>query len=88
MGEVLTTIKLMPESPDVDLEQMKTDIQNAIGEDAEIHKIEEEPIAFGLVALIVLFIVDDGEGGTDAIEEKLANIPNVNSMEIMDVRLI
>jgi elongation factor 1-beta len=88
MGEVLTTIKLMPESPDVDLEQMKTDIQNAIGEDAELHKIEEEPIAFGLVALNVIFIVNDGEGGTDAIEEKLVNIPSVNSMEVVDVRLI
>jgi len=88
MGEVLTTIKLMPESPDVDLEQMKTDIQNAIGDDAELHKIDEEPIAFGLVALNVIFIVDDGEGGTDAIEEKLANIPSVNSMEVVDVRLI
>ncbi|MDR0900677.1 MAG: elongation factor 1-beta [Methanobrevibacter sp.] len=86
MGEVVATVKLMPESPDVDLEQMKIDVQNAVNEDAEFHKVEEEPIAFGLVALNVMFIVDDGEGGTEIVEEKLANLPNVNSIEVMDVR--
>ena len=86
MGEVVATVKLMPESPDVDLEQMKIDAQNAVNEDAELHKIEEEPIAFGLVALNVMFIIDDGEGGTEVVEEKLASIPNVNSIEVTDVR--
>ncbi|MBZ9570787.1 elongation factor 1-beta [Methanobrevibacter sp. TMH8] len=86
MGEVVATVKLMPESPDVDLEQMKIDAQNAVTEDAELHKIDEEPIAFGLVALNVMFIVDDGEGGTEIVEEKLAKIPNVTSVEVMDVR--
>jgi len=86
MGEVVATIKLMPESPEVDLEQMKIEVQNLVNEDAELHKIEEEPIAFGLVALNVMFIVDDGEGGTEIVEEKLANIPTVNSIEVLDVR--
>ena len=86
MGEVVATVKLMPESPDVDLEQMKIDAQNIVNEDAELHKIDEEPIAFGLVALNVMFIVGDGEGGTEIVEEKLANLPNVNSIEVVDVR--
>ncbi|BBL61854.1 MAG: elongation factor 1-beta [Methanobrevibacter arboriphilus] len=86
MGEVVATVKLMPESPDVDLEQMKIDAQNVVSEDAELHKIDEEPIAFGLVALNVMFIIDDGEGGTEIVEEKLAKLPNVNSVEVLDVR--
>ncbi|KZX15517.1 elongation factor 1-beta [Methanobrevibacter cuticularis] len=86
MGEVVATVKLMPESPDVDLEQMKIDVQGAIEGEAELHKIEEEPIAFGLVALNVVFIVDDDEGGTEVVEEKLTNVPSVNSIEVMDVR--
>ncbi|RBQ23380.1 Elongation factor 1-beta [Candidatus Methanobinarius endosymbioticus] len=86
MGEVVATVKLMPESPDVDLEQMKIDIQAAVTEDTELHKIDEEPIAFGLVALNVMFIVVDGEGGTEVVEEKLAKLPNVNSIEVVDVR--
>lgn len=86
MGEVVATVKLMPESPNTDLEQMKIDTQVVVNEDAELHKIDEEPIAFGLVALNVMFIVDDDEGGTEIIEEKLAKVPNVNSIEVVDVR--
>ena len=85
MGEVLATIKLMPESPEVDLEQMKIDIQAAIPEGTEFHKIEEEPIAFGLVALMVMVIVDDAEGGTEQTEENLAKIQGVSNVTVTDV---
>ena len=85
MGEVLATIKVMPESPDVDLEKMKTDIQAVIPEGTEFHKIEEEPIAFGLVALNVMVIVGDEEGGTEPVEESLAKIDNVSNVTVTDV---
>ena len=86
MGEVVATVKLLPESPDVDLEQIKIHAQNVVNEDAELHKIDEEPIAFGLVSLNVMFIVDDGEGGTEVVEEKLAQIQGVSNVEVLDVR--
>lgn len=86
MGEVVATVKLMPEGPDIDLEQVKINVQTVVDEAAELHKIEEEPIAFGLVALNVMFIVDDGEGGTEVVEEKLSQIPGVSNIEVMDVR--
>ena len=57
MGEVVATLKIMPESPDVDLEALKAAIQVAMPAEAEFHKIEEEPIAFGLVALNLIFII-------------------------------
>lgn len=86
MGEVVATIKLMPESPDVDLEKIKEDIIQSIPEDAEFHKIEEEPIAFGLIALKVMVVVGDGEGGTEKVEENLSKVENVSSIEVEDVR--
>ena len=69
MGEVMNTLKVMPENPDVDLEQLKA-------------AIEEEPIAFGLVALNTMVIVEDGEGGTDAIEAAIAELEDVASVEV------
>ncbi len=54
MGEVVNTLKVMPESPEVDLEALKAAITDAMPADAELHEITEEPIAFGLVALNVL----------------------------------
>ncbi len=86
MGDVVATIKLMPESPDIDLEKMKEDIMASIPEGTEFHKIEEEPIAFGLVALNVMVVVGDAEGGTEPVEENLAKIEGVNTVEVTDVR--
>jgi len=89
MGEVLATIKVMPESPDVDLEKMKKNIENSIPEGTKLHEIVEEPIAFGLVALNVKVIVGDEEGGTEKTEENLSNIENTSSVEVVDLgRLI
>ena len=86
MGEVVATIKVMPISPETDLEQLKADIEANIPDDAEFHKIEEEPIAFGLVALNLIFIIEDGEGGTESTEEAMAKLADVASVEITDTR--
>jgi elongation factor 1-beta len=86
MGEVVATIKVMPISPETDLEQLKADIEANIPNDAEFHKIDEEPIAFGLVALNTMVIVDDGEGGTESTEAALDNLENVESIQVTDVR--
>lgn len=86
MSDVVATMKIMPESPEVDLEALKTAIQEAIPEEAEFHKIDEEPIAFGLVALNLMFIIEDGEGGTESTEEAIANLDDVASIEITDTR--
>lgn len=74
MGEVVATIKLMPESPEMDLAKVKAEIESSIPDNTELHSIEEDPIAFGLVALNVMVIVDDAEGGTEQVEENFSKI--------------
>ena len=86
MGEVVATIKLMPDSPDIDIAKIKEQVEKSIPEEAELHKIEEEPIAFGLIALNVMVVVGDIEGGTEKVEEALSKIENVGSVEVVDVR--
>ncbi|WP_407453822.1 elongation factor 1-beta [Methanobrevibacter sp.] len=85
MGEVLTTMKIMPDSPDVDLEAIKSTIESSMPEGARIHEISEEPIAFGLVAVILQFINEDGEGGSEAVEEMVQAIDGVASFEVTGV---
>ncbi len=85
MGEVLTTMKIMPESPEEDLEAIKATIESSMPEGAEIHEISVEPIAFGLVAIILNFITEDGEGGSEAVEEMVSAIDGVASIEITGV---
>ena len=85
MGEVLTTMKIMPDSPDIDLEAIKSTIESSMPEGARIHEISEEPIAFGLVAVILQFITEDGEGGSEAVEEMVQSIEGVASFEVTGV---
>ncbi|MCD7782071.1 MAG: elongation factor 1-beta [Methanosphaera sp.] len=85
MGDVASIIKVMPESPEVDLEALKESIKNVIEGDA-FERIEEDPIGFGLVALNVTVVVDDGEGGTEPIEAAIADLDEVQNVEVIDVR--
>ena len=85
MGDVLTTIKIMPDSPDVDLDAIKATIESSMPEGAKLHDMAEEPIAFGLVAIILQFITDDGEGGSEPVEEMVQAIDGVASIEITGV---
>ncbi|MBQ2665899.1 elongation factor 1-beta [Methanobrevibacter sp.] len=85
MGEVLTTMKIMPDSPDVDLEAIKSTIESSMPEGAKLHEMSEEPIAFGLVAVILQFITEDGEGGSESVEEMVQAIDGVASFEITGV---
>lgn len=85
MGEVAAILKVMPENPDVNLNDLKETIKNAVDSES-FEKIEEEPIGFGLVALNVTIVVDDGEGGTEPAEKAIADIDDVQTVEVTDVR--
>jgi elongation factor 1-beta len=86
MGDVAAKIKVMPESIDTDLKELKEKLKAAIPAGAELYgDIVEEPIAFGLKALIVTLIVNDQEGGTEVVEETFAKIPGAENVQVIDV---
>ena len=78
----------MPESPEVDLSKLENEVKAKIKafSESEDMKIEQEPIAFGLKALKIMFVMDESRGSTDALEEQIKTIPGVNSVETVDVR--
>jgi len=86
MGTVLLKIKIMPASPENDLEKIKNSAKEIIeGNGGMRSTFEEEPIAFGLKAVIASFDLDE-EAPLDPIEEKLRAIDDVNSAEVIDMR--
>lgn len=86
MGVALLKIKLMPESPKTNLENIEFRASNIIKEEkGENMKFEKEPIAFGLTALIATFARDETLD-SDNLLENLQKIPNVSSAEIIDFR--
>ncbi|MBR9693047.1 elongation factor 1-beta [Candidatus Woesearchaeota archaeon] len=89
MAQVIITFKIMPETPEVDLEAIQKAAEEKInafvGEEAE-KKVEIEPIAFGLKALKITFVSDEAKGGTEDLEVEIAGFDGVQSCEVIDVR--
>lgn len=87
MAQVVITLQIMPEDPEVDLSKIESEAKKAIAESGgEVGKVELLPVAFGLKALRLIFVADEKKGGTEQLEEKIANIPGVMSVEVTDVR--
>ena len=87
MGTVAVTLRVMPSSPDIDMEKMKKAVENSLSTEAKLEQINEKPVAFGLKCLEVLITMPD-TGGTDKIEQKLSGIEGVESVSTENVTLI
>ena len=85
MGEVAAKIKIMPSGVDTDLEALKGGLEAVIPEGVKLHGFSEEPIAFGLKAIIAVVVVGDIEGGTDRVEEAFAAVDDVESVSVMEL---
>ena len=88
MARVVVTLKIMPESPETDLNSIEAQAKSRISDFSQSKemKIEQEPIAFGLKALKITFVMDESKGSTDILEESIKTISGVNSVEVVDVR--
>lgn len=86
MGTALITLKLMPTSLEVDLEEVKKDSEVIIEENqGKNTRFEEEPVAFGLKAVLVYFDLDE-ENELEPIEQALAKIDKISSVKVVDMR--
>ncbi|MBW2991079.1 elongation factor 1-beta [Candidatus Woesearchaeota archaeon] len=88
MAKAIITLKIMPKSPDTDLDKVQEaaleKIKGFAGEGET--KQEIEPVAFGLKALKIIFVMDEAKGATDPLEKEIESIEGVNSVEVVDVR--
>ncbi len=84
MGSVAVIVRIMPESPDVNLDELKIALKKKL---PGIQDMQEEPIGFGLKAIKLAAVVNDAGGETDAIEKLLNEIPGVERAEIIEVTL-
>ncbi|MFQ6020569.1 MAG: elongation factor 1-beta [Candidatus Aenigmatarchaeota archaeon] len=83
MGDVAITLKIMPDSPETNLENIKEEIAKLV----KIQDSKIEPIAFGLKALKILVITPD-TGGTEELEAKIKTIDGIAEVEVESVTLV
>ena len=84
MGKVAAVLKVMPESPDIDLDELKADLEDALPEGAKLRGFDQEEVAFGLVALLSTVVVPDDAGGTEAVEDAFTNVEGVESVQVQE----
>ena len=82
----IVKIKIMPTSVETDLEEIKSKVKDLIENNEGTNTgFEEEPIAFGLKAVIVTFYWNE-EKELGNLEKSLETLENVNSIQIIDMR--
>ena len=78
--------KIMPESPDVDLAKVKEESEAKITELGGVPGTsEEQPIAFGLKALVLSFAFPE-EKEVDEVGNEINKVEGVSSAEMIDYR--
>jgi elongation factor 1-beta len=85
MGKVAAKMKVMPESPEIDLDDLQDRLGASLPEGAKINGFERDEVAFGLVALLPTVIVPDDAGGTEAVEEAFSGVDGVESVAVENV---
>jgi translation elongation factor aEF-1 beta len=86
MGIVGVKIKIMPSSPETNLEDIEKKARRIIEKNGgKNREYEISPIAFGLKAVIAFFEWPE-EKELEELEERLRKIEDVNSIQIIDMR--
>ena len=88
MGIMGIKMRIMPSSPKVNLEPIKLKIKEIIESNkGRSRSCDEEPIAFGLKAIIAFFEWPE-EKELEQLETKLKSIKDVSSIQVIDMRKI
>lgn len=84
MALVIVTLKVMPEDPEIDLGELRDKAVQIIIEfgGKVTGDPEEEPVGFGLKAVILKFSVDESKGSPDPIAEKIEELEGVKSAQV------
>ncbi len=88
MGEVALKYRLMPESPDSDVEAIVSEIPGVLPDDANFGAHEVKPFAFGLNAIMIAIVGIDREGFATEVEDGLNSLKNVQTVILEEQSLI
>ena len=80
--------KLMPNSPEADLDKIQEDAKKMVEDFGGTNKeYLVEPVAFGLKSITVFFFYPDDKS-TEHLEEEFTKIEDVQSAQLIDMRKV
>ncbi len=87
MGFVVVTYKIFPTDIISDFGPMKKKLENTLPKSASVHGYGEEPVAYGLKALLVqVKFPEDETGLVDEFENRLGSMEGVSQVQALMVR--
>ena len=89
MARVMVSLKIFPSDIIADMNGLKQAITRSLEGIATIYKFDEEPVAFGLVALVVhIMMPEEASGVMDEVERRLKSINGIGEVEVLVSRRI
>lgn len=85
MGSYLVRVKVMPSGPEVPSDSLLQSVKGTLDKEMTLKGSKEDPIAFGLYALIVDIIAPEEEGMVDKVEAAVSKAPLVTQSELLGV---
>lgn len=87
VGSILVTYKIFPEDIVENFDDLKAKIKAILPENSEIEGYGTDPVAFGLVALLVqIRFPEDKTGIVDELETALSTIKGVSQVQSFNIR--
>jgi elongation factor 1-beta len=87
MGSIIVTYKVFPEDIVENFDALKKEIESHMPEFSEVTGYGEEPVAFGLKALLVqIKFPEDKTGIVDELETTLGTIKGISQVQTLMVR--
>ena len=88
MGQVAVLFRLMPQGIETDMQALGAGVRSVVPKGVTIRGMQVKDIAFGLKSLLVSVVMDDTGGVLDSVEQALAKVPHVESVEVMEEGLL
>lgn len=89
MAKVMVSIKIFPSDIVSDMSGLKDTVKKSLEGKATIYKFDEEPVAFGLVALVAHVLVPEEDSGVmDEVERRLKSIHGISQVDVLVSRRI
>ena len=88
MGQVAVLFRVMPQGVETDLNEVAKGVRAALPSGVTVRGMQVKDIAFGLRSLLIAVVMNDTGGILESTERALAQVPHVESVEVMEEGLL
>ena len=89
VANVMVSVKIFPSDIVSDMSGLQDKIRKTLEGKASVYKFEEEPVAFGLVALIAHIVMPENiDGRMDEVEERLKSLDGISEVQVLVSRRV